>query len=51
MRLRRRNNPKATAESFQRGYYSFGDIGMIDKDGFLYLLDRSKDVGCCDPTA
>ncbi|KAI9007815.1 AMP-dependent synthetase and ligase [Hyaloraphidium curvatum] len=38
------NNPKATEASFQRGWYHTGDVGRIDDEGFLYLLDRSKDM-------
>lgn len=37
-------NPQATAESFVEGYWRSGDIGTLDGDGFLTLLDRAKDL-------
>lgn len=38
------NNPEATAEAIRGGWLFTGDIGLFDEDGFLFLLDRSKDV-------
>jgi long-chain acyl-CoA synthetase len=38
------NRPDADAESFTAGYWRSGDIGSIDEDGFLYVLDRKKDM-------
>ncbi|KXS22181.1 acetyl-CoA synthetase-like protein [Gonapodya prolifera JEL478] len=38
------NNEKATKESFKGGWYATGDIGRMDSEGFLYLLDRAKDM-------
>jgi acyl-CoA synthetase (AMP-forming)/AMP-acid ligase II len=43
------NRPDATAEILWRDaqgtlYYKSGDLGRFDEDGFLYLLDRKKDV-------
>jgi acyl-CoA synthetase (AMP-forming)/AMP-acid ligase II len=37
-------NSEATAESFIDGYWRSGDIGMLDPDGYLTLLDRKKDM-------
>lgn len=37
-------NPKATEASFQGGWFHTGDLGVIDKDGYVRLKDRSKDV-------
>ncbi len=38
------NNPEATAEVFRGGWYHTGDAGMIDEGGYLFLVDRVKDM-------
>jgi long-chain acyl-CoA synthetase len=38
------NNPAASAETLRNGWLHTGDVGSLDKDGFLTLKDRSKDV-------
>ncbi|MBK5224449.1 MAG: acyl--CoA ligase [Acidimicrobiia bacterium] len=38
------NNPDATAETLVDGWLRSGDIGRIDDDGFVYLVDRAKDM-------
>ncbi len=38
------DNPEANRTSFVDGYWRSGDIGKIDEDGFVYILDRKKDM-------
>jgi long-chain acyl-CoA synthetase len=38
------NNPEETAGSFQNGWFRSGDIGTIDEDGYLFIVDRLKDM-------
>ncbi len=38
------NNPEGTARAFTDGWYHTGDICRMDADGFVYLLDRVKDM-------
>lgn len=38
------NRPEATAESITEGWLHTGDIGRVDEDGFIYLVDRKKDM-------
>ncbi len=37
-------NPKATAEILENGWLHTGDMAMTDEDGFIFLVDRKKDV-------
>ena len=37
-------NPKATEESFMGDWLRTGDMAKMDADGFVYLVDRKKDV-------
>ncbi|MFK4826088.1 acyl-CoA synthetase [Paenochrobactrum sp. BZR 588] len=37
-------NPKATQEAFKGGWYHTGDLGVMHKDGYVQLKDRSKDI-------
>ena len=36
--------PDATAEALRNGWLHTGDLGRIDEHGYLYLLDRAKDM-------
>ena len=38
------NQPEATAEVMTSGWYHTGDLGKIDSDGFVYIVDRKKDM-------
>lgn len=38
------NRPDATAETIQNGWLRTGDIARIDEDGFIYIVDRAKDM-------
>jgi acyl-CoA synthetase (AMP-forming)/AMP-acid ligase II len=37
-------NPEATAEVLKNGWLYTGDMARMDEDGFIYLVDRKKDV-------
>ena len=37
-------NPEATAEVLKDGWLHTGDMAMYDEDGFIFLVDRKKDV-------
>jgi long-chain acyl-CoA synthetase len=37
-------NPASTKETIKDGWLYTGDIGMIDKDGYVYIVDRKKDM-------
>jgi len=38
------NNPEATAEAVIDGWFRSGDVGIKDEDGFISIVDRTKDM-------
>jgi len=38
------HEPEATTETLRHGWLHSGDLGYMDRDGYLYLMDRSKDM-------
>lgn len=41
------NQPEATAQAIQDGWFHTGDLGKVDEDGYVYIVDRKKDMLLC----
>ena len=38
------NDPERTAEAFRGGWFHSGDLGVLDDEGYLTVVDRKKDM-------
>lgn len=38
------DNPVETAKAFEGGWFHSGDVGTFDDAGYLYVVDRTKDI-------
>ena len=38
------NNPEATGETIRNGWLHTGDVGVMDEDGYVQIVDRKKDM-------
>ena len=38
------NHPEATAAAWRGGFFTLGDMGRFDDEGYLYIVDRKKDM-------
>lgn len=37
-------NPGATQENYHNGYFTVGDMGRVDEEGYYYIVDRAVDM-------
>ncbi|MDI6830345.1 MAG: long-chain fatty acid--CoA ligase [Actinomycetota bacterium] len=38
------NMPEETAEAMKDGWFHYGDLATVDEDGYIYVVDRKKDM-------
>ena len=38
------HDPEKTAEAFKNGWFHSGDLGVMDEDGYITIIDRKKDM-------
>ncbi len=38
------NMPEETAEALKDGWFHYGDLATVDEDGYIYVVDRKKDM-------
>lgn len=38
------NRPEETIQAFRNGWFHTGDVGRVDENGFMFLMDRKKDM-------
>ena len=38
------NDPEKTAEAFKNGWFHSGDLGIMDEEGYITIVDRKKDI-------